>query len=222
LEEVAQALPYAGLEITPDAFLAAARARPQGYSFAAVLPDHASLEGFLFPGEYRLRRNSSIEELFRIVLGNFEQNMTAEIAQGFTQQNLDLYDGVVLASIVEREAVQDEEMPLIASVFLNRLSANMKLDSDPTVQYSLGYNAGQKTWWTNPLSTSDFAVDSPFNTYLYAGLPPGPIANPGLAALRAVAFPAQSPYYYFRAACDGSGKHLFATTFEEHIANGCE
>jgi UPF0755 protein len=148
--------------------------------------------------------------------------MTDEIIQGFAQQNLDLYDGVVLASIVEREAVQDEEMPLIASVFLNRLSANMKLDSDPTVQYSLGYNARQKTWWTNPLSTSDLAVDSPFNTYLYLGLPPGPIANPGLAALRAVAFPAQSPYYYFRADCDGSGRHLFATTFDEHIANGCK
>jgi UPF0755 protein len=113
-------------------------------------------------------------------------------------------------------------MPLIASVFHNRLAANMKLDSDPTVQYSLGYNPKQKTWWTNPLSSADMSVDSPFNTYRYPDLPPGPIANPGLAALRAVAFPDQSPYYYFRAACDGSGRHLFATTFSEHLANACK
>jgi UPF0755 protein len=100
----------------------------------------------------------------------------------------------------------------------------MKLDSDPTVQYALAESAGEPPeagWWKVPLSLKDLQVASPYNTYLNPGLPPGPIANPGLNALMAVAFPAQTPYYYFRAACDGSGKHLFAETFEQHQANGC-
>ena len=112
-------------------------------------------------------------------------------------------------------------MPLIASVFINRLNAGLKLDSDPTVQYALGYNSEDKSWWTNPLSLTDLKIDSPYNTYLYAGLPPGPIASPDLSALRAVAFPAQTPYYYFRAACDGSGKHEFSETFQEHLSKEC-
>ena len=97
----------------------------------------------------------------------------------------------------------------------------MKLDADPTVQYAVGYNSAQGTWWTNPLSHADLATDSPYNTYLYHGLPPGPIANPGLTALQAVAYPAQSPYYYFRALCDNSGRHIFAQTYAEHVANAC-
>jgi UPF0755 protein len=97
----------------------------------------------------------------------------------------------------------------------------MQLESDPTVQYGLGYNSLQQTWWTNPLSTDDLSVNSPYNTYLNAGLPPGPIAEPGLSALQAVAFPAETPYYYFRAKCDGSGKHNFAATLEEQYANAC-
>lgn len=113
-------------------------------------------------------------------------------------------------------------MPMIASVFINRLNIGMKLETDPTVQYSLGFNQAQNTWWTNPLSYSDLEIDSPFNTYIYAGLPPAPIANPSLTALQAVAFPAQTPYYYFRAACDNSGRHNFSQTYEEHLSNACQ
>ena len=98
----------------------------------------------------------------------------------------------------------------------------MKLESDPTVQYAIGYDAARGGWWPVPLTYSDLQVDSPYNTYLYAGLPPGPIANPSLEALRAVAFPAETGYLYFRAACDGSGYHRFARTYEEHVQNGCE
>ena len=128
---------------------------------------------------------------------------------------------MILASIVEREAVKDEEKPLIASVYLNRLKIGMKLDADPTVQYALGFDFTNGTWWKNPLSLNDLQFDSPFNTYIYAGLPPAPIANPGLNSLQAVAFPAETPYYFFRAKCDGSGFHFFSETFEEHVANGC-
>ena len=155
------------------------------------------------------------------ILRNFDNQVNAEIRAGFANQGLGLFEAVTLASMVEREAINDEEMPMLASVFYNRLLVNQRLASDPTVQYALGYNTEQGTWWTNPLSLADLEIDSPYNTYLYPNLPPGPICNPGLAAMRAVAFPAQTPYYYFRAACDGSGNHLFAETFEQHLANEC-
>ena len=97
----------------------------------------------------------------------------------------------------------------------------MKLESDPTVQYALGYDPEDNSWWKNPLTQADLEIDSPYNTYLYPGLPPGPIANPSVGALNAVAAPATSTYYYFRAKCDGSGEHFFAETFEEHLQNEC-
>ena len=129
---------------------------------------------------------------------------------------------MTLASIVERESIQDEEAPQIASVYLNRLNIGMKLDADPTVQYALGFNPVQNTWRTNPLSATDLHVASSYNTYENAGLPPSPISNPSLNSLQAVAFPAETPYYYFRARCDGSGLHIYAESFDEHIANGCQ
>jgi UPF0755 protein len=101
------------------------------------------------------------------------------------------------------------------------LNQGLKLEADPTVQYALGYNSNQESWWTNPLSLEDLKINSPYNTYEYPGLPPGPICNPGLPALRAVANPANTNYQYFRSACDGSGRHLFAETFEDHLDNAC-
>ena len=98
----------------------------------------------------------------------------------------------------------------------------MKLEADPTVQYAIGYNILQQTWWTNPLNLLDLQLNSPYNTYIYEGLPPAPIANPGLSALRAVAFPDETVFYFFRAKCDGSGLHEFAETFEEHLENACQ
>jgi UPF0755 protein len=97
----------------------------------------------------------------------------------------------------------------------------MKLDSDPTIQYALGFDAQRNTWWKSPLSADDLQIVSRYNTYIYAGLPPGPIANPAIGALRAVAYPEQTGYFYFRARCDGSGRHLFAATYEEHLQNAC-
>ena len=123
---------------------------------------------------------------------------------------------------MQREAIQKDEAPLIASVYLNRWKIGMKLEADPTVQYAIGYNTAQSTWWTNPLSAFDLQFDSPFNTYVYDGLPPTPISNPGMEALNAVAFPAETTYYFFRAKCDGSGYHSFSETFEEHVGNGCQ
>jgi UPF0755 protein len=179
------------------------------------------VEGHLLPGIYPLPRDITAELMVRTFVDAFNANLTTELETGFSQQGLSTQDAIILASIIERESVIDDEMPLIASVFINRLKIGMKLDADPTVQYALGYNPEQETWWTNPLSKTDLEVDSPYNTYLYSGLPPMPICNPGTNALRAVAFSAKTHYYYFRAACDNSGYHLFAETLEDHVKNEC-
>lgn len=221
IEEVAAALPTSGLEISPEDFLATAGNPDKNMISYGKLPPEATLEGFLFPDTYELDREIALTGFIEQLLGNFEDNLTSDLQQAFSQQGLDVYQAVILASIIQRESVVQAEMPLIASVFNNRLRAGMKLESDPTVQYALGYNPQKNTWWTNPLSLADLKTDSPYNTYLYPDLPPGPIANPELAALQAVAFPAESPYFYFRAACDGSGTHVFAVTFEEHVNNAC-
>lgn len=221
LEEVAASLPTSGLNITPEEFMAAARTSLKQYFPGAELPETESLEGFLFPGEYVLPRDASVEQALAAPLNSFIGSITADVRAGFEAEGLSLFEAVTLASIVEREAIIDDEQPVIASVFYNRLDDGMKLDSDPTVQYALGYDVSGSTWWTNPLSAEDLQIDSPYNTYLYQGLPPGPIANPGLPALRAVAFPAETPYYYFRAKCDGSGRHEFAVTLAQHLNNAC-
>jgi len=221
IEEIAAALPSSGLEISPKAFISTTQVRAPDLPLADQLPDRATLEGFLFPGSYEVPRQISAPELVKTMLNRFDSEVSGELRQAFNSQGLSLFEAVSLASIVEREAVVDDEMPMIASVFYNRLQAGMTLSSDPTVQYALGYNETQKTWWTNPLNAADLQVESLYNTYIYPGLPPGPIANPGLEALRAVAFPAQTPYFYFRALCDGSGKHAFAETFQEHQTNAC-
>jgi UPF0755 protein len=219
MEEIATSLLSSGLPIAPETFISAVTNPPSGYDF---LSEATSAEGFLFPDSYIFSRQTTADELVDELIRHFALRLSREMQLGFENQGLTVYQAVTLASIVEKEAVQKEEAPLIASVYINRLNIDMKLEADPTVQYAVGYNTSQSTWWTNPISLSDLQFDSPFNTYLYAGLPPTPIANPGIEALTAVAFPAETPYYFFRAKCDGSGFHSFAVTFEEHLANGCQ
>jgi UPF0755 protein len=219
VEEIANALPKDYLSFDPDDFLAAAHTYIPGYSFSDDLPDPFSLEGYLFPDTYHLSQDVTAIDLIETMLDNFESRVDEELREGFLQQRLSLHDAVILASIIEREAVIADEGPMIASVFLNRLTLGMKLEADPTVQYAIG--SAEDGWWKAPLTREDLNIQSPYNTYLYGGLPPGPIANPGLSALRAVAFPAETIYLYFRAMCDGSGRHVFAVTYEEHLENAC-
>ena len=193
--------------------------RPEAYPFLQSIPDPPSLEGYLFPDTYNIDPEAAASEIVDQMLENFEVRVSTEIRDAFERQGLTLHQAVTLASIIEREAVVPEEQPVIASVFLNRLALGMNLDADPTVQYALGLTEGG--WWKAELTVEDLEIDSPYNTYRYEGLPPGPIANPGLSALQAVAAPEDTPYLYFRALCDGSGRHAFATTFEEHLQNAC-
>lgn len=220
MEEIAAALPTSGLNITPKGFLAAA-AQGERLTSLTPIPEGASCEGFLAAGEYNLRRDASADQIVAAFIARTFQNLNSELLSALQAQGLTLYQALTLASIVERESIQKDEMPLIASVYLNRLAAGIKLDADPTVQYALGYNKKQKTWWTNPLTIEGLSIDSPYNTYLYPGIPPGPIANPSLLALQAVAYPQVSDYFYFRSACDEQGRHQFAKTYEEHLQNAC-
>lgn len=221
MEQVAAALPAAGLEVAPDDFLQLARSSRPGYSFSSDIPQDAGLEGFLFPDTYRFRPDATAAGVLDALLADFDRRVTPEIRQAAASRGLSVYGLVTLASIVEREAVVEDERPLISSVFHNRLAQGMKLDADPTIQYALGYQADTGQWWKRPLTFDDLAFDSPYNTYLYPGLPPTPIANPGLSSIRAAAFPEPTDYLYFRARCDGSGRHSFARTLEEHYANAC-
>lgn len=218
--QIADALEGSGGPISAEGFLEATSARPGGYSFSSSLPPDGGLEGFLFPDTYQLDDSMTAVDLVGAMLNNFENRVTQDLRSGFEAQELTLYEAVTLASIVEREAAVAEERPRIASVFLNRLALGMPLEADPTVQYALGRQP-DGDWWKSPLTAVDLELDSPFNTYRYKGLPPTPITNPGLASLEAVAQPEETLFLYFRAACDGSGRHQFAVTYEEHVANAC-
>ncbi len=185
----------------------------------AGIPPGASLEGFLFPDTYQLPPDISPAALRAFLLDAFrarvgEQLRADALAQGFT-----IFQIATLASIVEREAVWREEHDDIAGVYRNRLAIDMKLEADPTVQY--GLQGARGGWWPQITRADYRQVLSPYNTYRVDGLPPGPIASPSLSAIHAVIYPAESNYYYFRAACDNSFFHNFARTFDEHLANGC-
>jgi UPF0755 protein len=191
------------------------------YPFLADLPATSSLEGFLFPDTYRLPRDADSVYLVNLMLQTFDRRLTAEMRQGFLAQGLSIREAVTLAAIVEREAVVAEERPIIAGVFYNRLTQGIKLEADPTVQYPLGFQPDSNSWWKSPLFLVDLEMDSPYNTYRYEGLPPGPIANPSLSSLEAVAFPVETSFIFFVADCTAavSGSHAFSVTYEEHLSN---
>lgn len=220
IEEVAASLPTSGLDISPGEFLALA-SQPESFQFPEGWNRGETLEGFLFPQSYMVSRKITGLELLQVFLNGFQNQLAQDLIEGFTSQGLDVFQAVTLASIVQREAIAKEEQPEIASVFLNRLNAGMSLDSDPTVQYALGYHTEKNTWWKSPLAAEDLGILSGYNTYANPGLPPGPICSPSISALMAVAHPVQTPYYYFRARCDGSGTHNFAVNYQEHLNNAC-
>ena len=217
MEEIADALPTSGLSFGAAEFLEAVRRVPPDLDFLEGAP---TTEGFLLPGSYEVPRALSADQLVLTLVRAFALELTHDLRDALARQGLSVRQAVILASLVQREAVVADEQPLIASVFYNRLAIGMKLESDPTVQYAIGGRDG-RGWWPVPLTLADLRTDSLFNTYVYNDLPPGPIANPSIDALLAVAYPAQTPYYFFRARCDGSGRHAFAETFEGHLQNAC-
>jgi UPF0755 protein len=179
----------------------------------ALDPQAPDLEGYLFPDTYTLPRRTTAEELVARMVARFEQSLTPETRQLAASRGLSVRELVTLASLVEKETAKAEERPLVAAVYANRLKIGMGMQCDPTVIYALE-RAGR---YTGNLTRADLQFDSPYNTYRYAGLPPGPIAAPGQASLEAAAKPADVPYLYFVSRNDGS--HAFATTLDEHNRN---
>ena len=176
-----------------------------------IAPNAESLEGYLFPDTYKFDPGTPAATIVRAMVANFRKHWGGELALIAT--GLDVHQTVTLASIVETEAQLPQERPIVASVYLNRLRRHMLLGADPTVIYAIKL-AGR---WDGNIHKADLSIASPYNTYRSPGLPPGPIANPGLASLRAAAAPATTPYLYFVARNDGS--HVFATNAAEHDRN---
>jgi UPF0755 protein len=179
----------------------------------ALDPDAHDLEGYLFPDTYSLPRKATAEQLVARMVAKFEKALTPDIREQAAARGIGLRQLVTLASIVEKETGNPAERPLVAAVYANRLKIGMGLQCDPTVIYALD-RAGR---YNGNLTREDLHFDSPYNTYRYAGLPPGPIASPGRASLAAAARPADVPYIYFVSRNDGS--HAFATTLDEHNRN---
>jgi len=200
--DIAQAVEQLGV-FKADAFLAAAR---NPGLIRDLDPKAPSLEGYLFPSTYRLSRHTTAEALCRRMTGKF-RDVWATLGT-----KADVHDTVTLASLVEKEGKLAEERPQIASVFVNRLRIGMKLDCDPTTIYA----ALLENRYRGTIYKSDLASDNPYNTYRHTGLPPGPIANPGVASIKAVLMPAQSEALYFVLRPDGSGGHEFSNTIAAH------
>ncbi|HEY0372076.1 MAG TPA: endolytic transglycosylase MltG [Thermoanaerobaculia bacterium] len=176
-----------------------------------IAPDASSLEGYLFPDTYKFDPGTPVTTIVQAMVANFRKHWGEEMA--FITTGLNPHETVTLASIVETEAQLPQERPIVASVYVNRIRKHMLLGADPTVIYAMKL-AGR---WGGNIRRADLQMQSPYNTYRSPGLPPGPIANPGLASLKAAAAPATTPYLYFVARNDGS--HVFATNNEEHNRN---
>lgn len=219
MEEIAAALDQKGI-FPSQSFLEASYEGGFPHDFLKQRPPGSTLEGYLFPDTYRISPAAKPVELIEMMLHNFQRRFTPEMREKAAAAGLTLHEVVTLASIVEREAVLPQERPLIASVYLNRLRFGMPLQADPTVQYALGSEpalVARWGYWKTSLETSDLEFRSPYNTYRRPGLPPGPISNPGLAAIQAVLEPAETSFLYFVARGDGS--HAFAETLREHQQN---
>jgi len=191
-------------------------------AFAAELdlPPGASLEGFLYPDTYEWRPQEGARPLVGRMVAEFLRKFDARRRDQASAHGLTLRGAVTLASIVEREATLPEERPVIAAVYYNRLALDMPLQADPTVQYAIAepqVPAPGDQLWKRDLTLGDLDVGSPYNTYRNRGLPAGPICNPGLGSLEAVAQPATTDALYFVARADGS--HAFARTLDEHLSN---
>lgn len=195
---------------TAASFVAAA---DNGARIRDLDPQAGDLEGYLFPDTYALPRGTPAERLVNLMIDRFRAAYTGDLRRSAQEQGLTTRQVVTLASLVEKETGKSEERPLIAAVYRNRLKIGMGLQADPTVVYAL-QEAGR---YDGNIRRQDLSLDSPYNTYRYAGLPPGPIAAPGAASLEAALMPAPVSYLYFVSRNDGS--HVFSETLAEHNRN---
>lgn len=218
VKEIAQRLEERGLVESAE-FLDFAREPSTGilerFPYLTTVTDPGVeflLEGYLFPDTYEVHPESGVEEIVALMLSRLEQIITAEDLQRIDQLNSSLHEILTIAAMVEREGRVDHERPLIAGVIYNRLEIGMLLQIDATIQYALGETKEFLTF-------KDLEIESPYNTYLFGGLPPGPIAAPGAASIRAALYPEASDYLFYNYKYDGSGEHYFSHTLQEHLEN---
>jgi UPF0755 protein len=202
--EIADAVGKLGT-MRPETFLAAAK---DPAMIRDIDPEAPSLEGYLFPNKYRIHRHTTAQQICRMMTAEFRERWKA------LQTPASVHDTITLAAMVEREARRPDERPIVASVFHNRLRIGMKLDCDPTTVYA----ALLENRFRGTIHRSDLANASRWNTYQHPGLPPGPIANPGLSSIKAAISPAETNYLYFVAKADGSGGHTFSDSLVAHDA----
>lgn len=221
IEEMAEELERRELGVDAKRFVELARTPQFLYDFLGSLPPGASLEGYLFPDTYRvIPGKTTAEELVHAMLKRFGEALSPDLREEARRSGHTIHQVVTLASIVEREAVLQQERPRVAGVFQNRVRAGMHLNADPTLQYALGHQRNTGTWWKKPLLNPDKTINSPYNTYVHIGLPPGPICNAGRASLIAAARPERTDYFYFVAnEMRADGSHVFAKTLDEHERN---
>ena len=209
---------------SPKDFLVEANVKNFSYEFLKDSPDDASLEGFLFPDTYFIPKDISAHDLIGLMLTNFGEKFDTNLREDLKKQNLNIFEAVIFASIVEREAQKQEDRPLVAGILIKRYKNAWPLEADATTQYA---KANQQfnnltikqlndfNWWPKELTEEDLKIDSPYNTRKYPGLPPGPIANPGLASIKAIVYPKESDFWYY--VSDEKGSIYYSITYDEHL-----
>jgi UPF0755 protein len=207
VREIASRLEREGIVSSKDFLEKAKTFSPYRYMKAPRQAMYRS-EGFLFPDTYEVEPGTSSEAILQMMVRNFDNKLTDEMRAKAEKHNLTIYELVTLASLVEKEARYEEDRPIIAQVFYKRLEINMPLQSDTTIQYLLDAPKEDVTY-------ADTEIESPYNTYQHYGLPPGPIANPGMASLMAVLEPADTDYLYFVA--DRAGHNHYSKSYDEHM-----
>lgn len=223
IEEIADQIDATtpALAFTGDEFLSRVRTGapiPDDFRIEYGIPSGSSLEGFMYPATYDVPLEMPVDEFVDMLLTRFEQAITSEVVVAAAAQGRTVYQVLIIASIVEREAVLDDERPIIASVYWNRVNNGMRLDADPTVQYQLANNRADGIWWPAITQADYSTATGPYNTYLNVGLPPTPIVSPAYRSIIAAANPTPTNYLYFQVSCEGGGQHVFFSTFEEQQA----
>ncbi len=180
------------------------------YEFLQDKPENTGLQGYYFPDTYEYYRNSTTEEIAKKMLDNFDRKLSQELREEIKKQDKTIFETLILASIIEKEAGFAEDMGKVSSVFHNRLEIDYPLESDATINYITESGRSKSTY-------EDLEIDSPYNTYKYAGFPPAPICNPGLNAINAAIYPEETSYFFFLTPPDR--KAIFSETYAEHLKN---
>jgi len=219
ISEIAEYLEEQGLVPNRESFVAIASVSDsrtiiadKAYSFLNDKPAGQGLEGYLFPDTYRIFEDAEAADIIERMLDNFGIKFTDQMEQDSAAGNMSIYEIVTLASIIEKEVSKDEDRKIVAGIFYNRLNNNIGMQSDATVNYVTKGDRPQPT-------AEDLEADSPYNTYKYRGLPPGPISNPSLSSLMAAIYPESTDYYYFLNRINEDGSTVFSKTYEEHLEN---